>query len=270
MCGNPKEDPVYAMERQELIERLLLEDGRVGVVELSERFGVTTETIRRDLDALERAGALRRVHGGAVAGERRSTTEPTVLERTQQHAAAKEAIASRALDVLGDGFRGSIFLDAGTTTAAIARLLPARLAATRGSAEVVTHSLTLAPALAAADGISLSVIGGRIRGITAAAVGASAVRSVEALRPDIAFVGANGLSAGFGLSTPDPEEAAVKEAIVRAARRVVVVADASKFDGESLVGFARLSDVDVLATDAAPTGALAAALLDADVEVWVA
>ncbi len=261
---------VYATERQGLIERMLVEEGRVAVVELAERFGVTTETVRRDLDALEQAGALRRVHGGAVALERASTAEASVLERTALRADTKQRIAARALDVLGDAFTGSLYFDAGTTTAAVAGQLPARLAEIRGDAEVVTHSLTLAPALAGADRVALTVVGGRIRGVTAAAVGAGTVRSIQSLRPDVVFVGTNGVSAGFGLSTPDPEEAAVKDAIVRAARRVVVVADASKFETESLVSFAALDAVDLLVTDREPDGPLAAALADAGVEVWAA
>ena len=261
---------MYATERQELIEQLLSDEGRVGVHDLSRRFEVTTETVRRDLDALERSGALRRVHGGAVAAERRSTAEPTVVERSHRRAQAKAAIAARALEVLDDGFHGSLFLDAGTTTAAVAELLPLRLREIGGTADVVTHSLTLAPVLAGADELSLTVVGGRVRGVTAAAVGASTVRTIDSLRPDIVFVGTNGLSASFGLSTPDPEEAAVKEAIVKAARRVVVVADSGKFGAESLVRFASVDDIDVLVTDAAPSGELAAALRTAGVEVWVA
>ena len=111
---------MYATERQGLIERLLLEQGRVAVIELAERFAVTTETVRRDLDALEQAGALRRVHGGAVAIERVSTAEASVVERTGLRADTKQRIAARALDVLGDDFRGSLYFDAGTTTAAVA------------------------------------------------------------------------------------------------------------------------------------------------------
>lgn len=260
---------MYAMERQESIERILLDTGRVAVLDLAHRFDVTTETVRRDLLALERLGALRRVHGGAVAVDRPSTRETTVTERVQRRTSAKHAIAARALDAIGPVFAGSIFLDAGSTTAAVAEMLPARLASTGGHAEVVTHALTFATALAAADTVSLSLIGGRIRGVTAAAVGARTVRTVESLRPDIAFVGTNGVSSAFGLSTPDPEEAAVKEAIVRAARRVIVVADSSKFERELLVGFAPLDAVDVLVTDAPPAASLAAALADAGAEVWI-
>ncbi|MFD4957255.1 DeoR/GlpR family DNA-binding transcription regulator [Microbacterium sp. NPDC058389] len=258
---------MYATERHEQIELLLAAQGRVSVVELADRFDVTTETVRRDLDHLESVGALRRVHGGAVGRERASTREPSLAERLEHHGGAKAAIGARALDVLGDDFSGSLFLDAGTTTAAVAAALAPRLAAER--IEVVTHSLTLGHALAAVPGASLSLIGGRVRGLTAAAVGADTVRAIGALRPDVAFVGTNGLSAAFGLSTPDPDEAAVKRAIVASARRVVVVADADKFGLELLVGFAPLEAIDVLVTDTAPDAELASALADADVEVWL-
>jgi DeoR family fructose operon transcriptional repressor len=257
---------MYATERQEQIELLLAAQGRVSVVELAERFDVTTETIRRDLDHLESVGALRRVHGGAVGRERASTREPSLAERQEHHGSAKAAIGRRALDALGSDFSGSVFLDAGTTTAAVASALIPRIG--DGRLEIVTHSLTLGNTLAAVPGASLSLIGGRVRGLTAAAVGADTVRAIGSLRPDVAFIGTNGVSAGFGLSTPDPDEAAVKRAIVAAARRVVVVADADKLGAELLVGFASLSDIDVLVTDAAPDADLAVALADADVEVW--
>lgn len=261
---------MYAMERQELIERLLLGEGRVSVIELARRFDVTTETVRRDLDQLERIGALRRVHGGAVTRDRDSTAEPTLAERSHVRSDAKAAIARRALEVVGDRFRGSLYLDAGTTTQAVAAQLAERLVVTGGQAEIVTHAMTLAHTLAGAADADLTVIGGRVRTATAAAVGADTVRAIERLRPDIAFLGTNGISASFGLSTPDPDEAAVKSAVVRAARRVVVVADAEKLGRELLVSFAPLGAIDVLVTDAAPDAELAAALSDAEVEVWLA
>jgi DeoR family transcriptional regulator, fructose operon transcriptional repressor len=261
---------MYATERQELIERLLRDEGRVSVVDLARRLEVTTETVRRDLDRLEIDGLLRRVHGGAVPTGRGSTAETTLAERMLQHTGAKDAIARRALAAITPGFRGSIFIDAGTTAAAVAAALPAHLAAVGGTAQVVTHSMPVASSLAGAPETALTVIGGRVRGVTAAAVGAETVRAIGELRPDVAFVGTNGLSAAFGLSTPDPDEAAVKAEIIRVARRVVVVADAGKFDAELLVRVAALAEVDVVVSDAAPGGDLAAALDEADAEVWVA
>ncbi|WP_454158982.1 DeoR/GlpR family DNA-binding transcription regulator [Microbacterium lacticum] len=260
---------MYATERQQLIEHLVTAEGRVAVVDLARRFGVTTETVRRDLDQLESTGVVRRVHGGAVPRTRASTAEPSLAERSAQSSEAKLAIARRALDAVPADFDGSVYLDAGTTTTAIAHLLAQRPAGLR-ALEVVTHSMTVAHLLAGAPGLSLTAIGGRVRGLTAAAVGAQTVDTISRLRPDIAFVGTNGLSAGFGLSTPDPDEAAVKRAIIGAARRTFVVADAAKHDAELLVSFAALGQVDVLVSDVAPEGALADALDEADAEVWVA
>ncbi|MCT9820355.1 DeoR/GlpR family DNA-binding transcription regulator [Microbacterium sp. W1N] len=260
---------MYATERHEHIAQLITTDGRVSVVDLARRFEVTTETVRRDLDQLERAGLVRRVHGGAVSRTRVSTAESSLAERSLVRSEAKDAIARSAVDLLPAELRGSVYLDAGTTTAALATYLAAATVST-APLEVVTHSMTVAHLLAGAPGLQVTAIGGRVRGLTAAAVGAGAVAAVGRLRPDIAFLGTNGLSAGFGLSTPDPDEAAVKEAIVRGAGRVVVLADSEKFDAELLVSFAQLSDIDVLVTDAAPTGPLADALAAADVEVVLA
>ncbi|MFT4234546.1 MAG: DeoR/GlpR family DNA-binding transcription regulator [Microbacterium sp.] len=259
---------MYATERRELIERVLHEDGRIVVTEVAARLGVTTETVRRDLLVLEEAGILRRVHGGAVAAERGSLAEASLRERTAQHGAAKSAIAARALRALGDVFTGSLLLDAGTTTGALAAILPRRLAGT--GAEVVTHAVALAAELAGVDGLGLTTLGGRVRSITGAAVGSSTVAEIDRLRPDVAFVGTNGLSAGFGLSTPDPSEAEVKRAIIASARRVILLADASKFGVETLVQVARLDEIDVLVTDMAPEAELAEALEAAGVEVWLA
>ncbi|MFI8631798.1 DeoR/GlpR family DNA-binding transcription regulator [Microbacterium sp. NPDC077663] len=260
---------MYATERQQQIEQLIATDGRVAVLDLADRFGVTTETVRRDLAALERAGLVRRVHGGAVHRARASTAEVSVAERSAQRSGAKQAIARAAVELLGAELDGAVYLDAGTTTGAIAQLLAAG-PHPAGDLEVVTHSMSVAHILAGAPDVGLTAIGGRVRGLTAAAVGAQTVEAIARLRPDIAFLGANGVSAAFGLSTPDPDEAAVKRAIVASARRVVVVADGDKFDAELLVSFAGLSEVDVLLTDTAPAGALAAALGEADVEVQIA
>lgn len=257
---------MYATERRELIERVLLDEARVSVAGLAERLGVTTETVRRDLAALERAGALRRVHGGAVAPDRGSAAEADLRERQRRGAPAKAAIAARALDGLGRAFTGSVLLDAGTTTGAVAELLPRWFG--DGGVHVVTHSVVLAAGLTAAGFADLTALGGRVRGITGAAVGASTVAAIAVLRPDVALIGANGLSAAFGASTPDPEEADVKRAIIRAARRAILLADASKFEEESLQRFARFDEIDVLVTDRAPGGELARALAEADVEVW--
>ncbi|MCU1528390.1 MAG: D-beta-D-heptose 1-phosphate adenosyltransferase [Frondihabitans sp.] len=262
---------MYALERHDLITELLRADGRVVVAELAARFDVTTETIRRDLDLLEQAGLLQRVHGGAVAGGHTSVSESSFDERQGQQTPSKSAIARAASRLVPASFVGSVALDAGTTTAAIATELSLWQPAESGRLlTVITNAVPLAALLQHSPYLDLRLLGGRVRGLTSAAVGTATVEQIAALRPDIAFVGANGISAGFGLSTPDELEGAVKTAYVRAARRVVAVVDSTKHGAEALTRFARLDEIDTLVTDAVPPADLAEALDEADVEVIVA
>lgn len=266
---------MFAEERQQLIVGLITASGRASVTDLAERFSITTETVRRDLAALEAAGSVRRVHGGAVSPDRFSTNEESILVRTDQRQPEKTRIAEAALALIPQDRTGSILIDAGSTTEALAELLAARTAATTAVSEpaaelvVITHSLPVAAKLSGEPGIALHLLGGKVRGITQAAVGQSTVEAARRLRPDIAFIGTNGIHAAFGLSTPDPEEAAVKAAFVQSARRIVVLADASKLDTETLVQFASLKDLDTLITDTKPSQDLTDALADAGVEVVV-
>ncbi|WP_019201305.1 DeoR/GlpR family DNA-binding transcription regulator [Tsukamurella sp. 1534] len=255
---------MYAEERQRAIGDLVTGRGRASVTELAERFEVTPETVRRDLDALERLGGVRRVHGGVVAAGVLAGAEPGIGEREVTNAEAKRAIGTAARGHLPPA-GGSILFDAGTTTIAAARELPGAMHLT-----AITNSVPVAAALSGREGVELRMIGGRVRGLTQAAVGADTVAEIGRLRADVAFIGANGISAGRGLSTPDPDEAAVKTALIGAADFVVLLADAAKFDRESLVAFAGLDAVDVLVTDAEPIGPLAAALADNGVDVVIA
>ena len=269
---------MFAEERQQQIAGLVAASGRASVTDLAERFRITTETVRRDLAALESAGTVRRVHGGAVSADRFSTTEESILERTVQRQAQKLRIAEAALNFLPQGPSGSILLDAGSTTEVLADLLARRSAGGAGShgadgeseLVVITHAVPIAAKLASTPGVALQILGGRVRGLTQAAVGQATVDAAHKLRPDIAFVGTNGIHASFGLSTPDPEEAAVKAAFVHSARRIVVLADSSKLDAETLVQFASLKDLDTVITDRRPSTELAAALAEAGVEVVIA
>jgi DeoR family fructose operon transcriptional repressor len=257
-------DALYPEERQHAIAVLVGERGRVSVTALAEEFGVTTETVRRDLAVLERAGRLRRVHGGAVPTGSLALAEPGLAERTGARAEQKRKIAAAALDLL-PGADGSILIDGGTTTAALVDLLPPdrRLLA-------VTHCVPVAARLSATPGVSLHLLGGRVRGVTQCAVGEHAVRALADLRVDVAFLGANGITPGHGFTTPDEAEGSVKRAMVRAGQRVVVLADSAKLGREHLVRFAAPEDVDVLVTDSAADARTVAALEDAGIEVVVA
>jgi DeoR family transcriptional regulator, fructose operon transcriptional repressor len=255
---------VYAEERQQAIADLVAERGRMSVNALAVEYDVTTETVRRDLSVLEKAGVLRRVHGGAVPTAALSAFEPRVDDRDLAHAEEKDRIAKRAVDLLPtDG--GSLLLDAGTTTARLAALLPREQHLT-----VITNAVPIAARLAGAGHVSLHLLPGRVRPTTHAAVGEDTVDALRLLRPDVAFVGTNGVSVEHGLSTPDHAEAAVKRAMVAGAHRVVVLADSTKIGQEHTVRFAELADVDAVVTDGGTSHADRQALERLDVEVVVA
>jgi DeoR family fructose operon transcriptional repressor len=232
---------MFAPERQQAILDQARSAGRVDVLSLATRFEVTPETIRRDLTTLERQRLLRRTHGGAVPVERLDF-EPGLADRESRYVEEKRRIARAALAELPE--EGTVLLDAGTSTAALARLIPEDRELT-----VVTNGLTVAVTLVAQANITVHVLGGRVRGRTMAAVDDWAKRALAEVYVDVAFLGTNGISVGRGLTTPDLAEAAVKSAMIAAARRTVVLADHTKFATDHFARFAELSDVDVLITD---------------------
>jgi DeoR family transcriptional regulator, fructose operon transcriptional repressor len=249
---------MYAEERRQEITLLVRQNGRGDVAELADQFDVTPETIRRDLTDLERRNVLRRVHGGAIPIER-FRAEPALAEKATSMAREKSRIASAALLFVPD--RGTVLVDAGTTTVAMAQVFPDR------ELTVFTNALPVGLELAARRNLQLYVIGGRVRGRTLAHVDDVALRHLADLRVDVAFVGTNGLTVERGLSTPDPAEAAVKRAMCRAAQQVVVLADHTKMGEEHAVRFASIDDVDVLVTDTGLAPVHRRTLEEAGVEV---
>lgn len=263
---------MFAEERQAEIAELVATTRRVNGAELARRFDVTMETVRRDLAALESVGKVRRVHGGAVSVDQSTSDELAIHSRQHLNTPEKRRIAEAAFTLLRASGAGAVVLDAGSTVEALADLIVKSDSTLPDGKEqlIVTHALHIAAKLADATGIGLELVGGRVRKLTWAAAGGRAAEHYTRLRPDLAFVGCNGLHARFGLSTPDPIEAVVKTAIVQTSRRVVVLCDSAKFDQETLMHFASLEDIDTLVTDRAPDPELAAALEDADVEVVIA
>ena len=250
---------MYAQERQQEILRRARLAGRVDVVTLAEVLAVTTETIRRDLTVLERAGVLRRVHGGAIPVERLGF-EPAVAARDVVMTEEKERIGKAALAELPED--GAVIIDAGTTTGRLAAAIPADRELT-----VVVNSPPLATLLAARTNLTVVMLGGRVRGRTLATVDDGALRPLSRLNVDVAFMGTNGCTPARGLTTPDPAEAAVKRAMVEAARRTVLLADHTKIGDVHFAKFAELSDIDVVISDTGLDDRMVAQLRAAGPEV---
>jgi DeoR family fructose operon transcriptional repressor len=253
---------MYAEERQLWIVERARAGGRVEVASLAEELGVTTETVRRDLTTLERHALLRRVHGGAIPIERLGF-EPALAARDSVLTAEKERIARLAIAELPD--EGSILLDAGTTTARLADALP-----TDRELVVLTNGLPIAMSLSVRPNITVLMLGGKVRGRTQASVDAWALQALADTFVDVAFIGTNGISPERGLTTPDTTESAVKRAMIRAARRSVVLADHTKVGQDHLSRFAELDEIDTLITDAGLDGQVADELRSRGLRVLLA
>lgn len=232
---------MYAEERHAAILERARTNGRVDVSALAAEFDVTPETVRRDLTSLERRGLLRRVHGGAIPVERLGF-EPGLTARDAALGPEKQRIARAALAELPA--EGAILLDAGTTTARLAEILPADRELT-----VMTNAVPIAMTLSSRRNVTVLTVGGRVRGRTLAMVDEWALRVLADTYVDVAFLGTNGVSVERGLTTPDVAEAAVKRAMLRAARRVVVLADHTKVGNDYFARFGDLEEVDTLITD---------------------
>ena len=232
---------MYAEERQAVIVTKARTAGRVEVAELASDFAVTPETIRRDLTALERAGLLRRVHGGAVVVDLFGF-EPTLAARESVNTQEKASIAQAALQFLPE--EGAIALDAGSSTYRLAELLPPDRALT-----VVTNSLPIATLLSPRPELTVHLAGGRVRGRTLATVGSQSTQYLQGVFVDVAFLGTNGFSVARGLTTPDSAEGATKSAFVASARRCVLLADHNKYGSDHFAHVADLAAISVIVTD---------------------
>lgn len=231
------------LSRHQTILDLIEEHGEVRVVELCQRFGVSEMTIRRDLSELERAGLLRRVHGGAVSARGRSY-EPPFLTRTGEHQEQKQRIGQLAASLIHDG--DSIALDVGTTTLEIAHALRNRK---NLNLTVLTASLHIATLLANTPGIRLILAGGILRPGELSMVGHIAERTFCEFYVDKLFLGVGGISLEAGLTEFNLEDALVKQAMLKTAKERIVVVDSSKLNRIAFTHIAPLSEVHTLITD---------------------
>ena len=232
--------PALAPERRDRIRSLVREGGVARVEDLRKNLKVSVATIRRDLEILEEEGKVKRVHGGAVSMESR-LEESVFDDKTSQASKQKKRIAEDAFNLVGH--EESVFLDGGSTTLFLARLLKQRTDIT-----VVTNSVRAMEELAD-SGPRVIFTGGEFRRISQTMVGPLSSAILEQIRVDKAFMGTMGFCLKNGITTTDPNEAYIKRVVAENAGQVILMADSSKAEK---VSFARVSDwdqVDILISD---------------------
>lgn len=249
-------------QRRTFIRRQLNGHAGVTTAQLQELLGVSAMTIWRDLGALEKAGVLRRVHGGAVPTDERAGPEPTFAMKAVRAASAKQRIARTAIARFVQP--GAVLaLEGGTTVAALMAFLPADLGLT-----VLTNSLEIVRQ--APSGVNVLCSGGLYREVSGTFVGPQAVRFFAEHRADLAFVSATALDGAEGLMDPNPLEIEVKRALCRGSRRIVLLVDRDKMGQRSTSAVMPLAEIDALVTNAKPPPAVSTALRKARIEVLVA
>lgn len=241
---------MLTQERRRQIAEYVREHGLGEVSDLAERFGVSAMTIRRDLEALAGAGLLRRTWGGAVANVLR---EETLAKKETELQEEKRRIAAAAAELVNPG--DTIVLDAGSTTAAMVPFLAAKMPLT-----VVTPDLHIAIALADIKGCTVLIPPGVVQPGLYTLIGGDTAAYLNSLNAARAFLGASAVDVKAGVTTPTPDKAPVKRAIVKAAAATVLVADASKFGRRALLPICRLNELDAIITDSGVDAELAAAM----------
>jgi DeoR/GlpR family transcriptional regulator of sugar metabolism len=235
---------MLARQRQALILERVREDGAVRVADLVKMFGVSDMTVRRDLEALDARGLLEKVHGGATPARGSSLDEPGFVAKSVLQEDEKAAIATAAAALVDPGT--AIGLSAGTTTYALAR----RLVDIPGLT-LVTNSVPVANVLYGAGRSDQTVIlTGGVRTPSDALVGPFAVAALQTIHVDLVFMGVHGMDPHSGFTTPNLLEADTNRALVKAGRRLVVLADHTKWGVIGISSIARLDEADILITDA--------------------
>lgn len=239
---------MFAEERRQLILTALTRDGRVEVAALAERFAVSEDTVRRDLNTLAERGFLQKTHGGAVA---LATARMDWQSRRSVLTEAKARIGAAAAALVEP--HQTLFVDAGLTTLEFARALRAR------PLQVVTNSLDVAMAFADDQDVQLVLSGGEWFGRERHLSGPAALATLRAHRADLAILGACAVHATLGVTATHPGDAEVKRAMFEGAARRVLLADRGKFDQVAPNFVAALDDFDLLITDSTPPDLGAAA-----------
>ncbi|MDD4572919.1 MAG: DeoR/GlpR family DNA-binding transcription regulator [Sphaerochaeta sp.] len=234
---------MHATERKRVILELLKENDSGDVITLSNHLGVSKVTIRKDLDELARKGLVMRTHGGAVLAEKHNLVR-LISNTLEENTADKKAVCREALQFASTG--KSIIIDSGSTTVHLASLVAKR------QLTVITNSVLVINELADAESVELIIAGGQLRRPSLSAIGSLARLYFSQIHADVLFLGASAFSLEGGVSCTNLIEADTKQAMIKSASRVCLLADSSKFDNVSLAKICDWSAIDVLITNSIP------------------
>lgn len=244
---------MWSQERHARMLELLTDHERLSTARIADALGVSRETARRDMVELEAQGLLRRVHGGAVRAAASPPPEASYRERKAIAHAQKRAIGLAAAAMLPEG--ATCFIDAGTTTAALAEAL-----VDRPDVQVITNSTDIARILSARAENRLLLLGGRPHPRVPATFGEMTLGGIERFLVDFALIGPVAVDPDRGVMDYELHEAEIARSMMLRARKRVVLADGRKIGAESRVAICRLDEIDRLVTDATADPAVLARL----------
>lgn len=234
---------MFYQERQKKILEYIKEKPSVSVAELSEIFGVSTVTIRKDLNDLSEKGEVERTHGGAMSLNK-SSYEEIEAAKEMTNIESKREIARKALRLIKEG--STIILDAGSTAQELAQLLVEEKVK---GVTVITYALNIAYTLRHCRDYNVVILGGQFRHGMMTFVGPYTNKMLKELHADICFIGINGYTMEEGLTTPNPYEAEVKRNIILRSKKCVLLADSQKYGKICMAKVGDVDEIDILVTD---------------------
>ncbi|NLL41859.1 MAG: DeoR/GlpR transcriptional regulator [Firmicutes bacterium] len=250
-------------DRKERIQGLIEEKGEIRLRDLNKLFPeLSTMTLRRDLDALEKEGLVIRTHGGAVSVKRlagKGEENPYEI-RAQENKEAKQAIAEKVMHLVEEG--RSLYFDSGSTIMSLAEILP------NERFSVLTSGLNIALEVQKRSLPTVMTVGGLINRNTLSASGPAAIKLLESVNIDLAFMAASGFSVDRGFTVANVYESELKKAVVREAREVIVLIDSSKIDKNLPFTYATLSEIDAIACERPLPPEVEAAIRQANVKIY--
>ena len=236
---------MLAVERKKRITAYIADQQSVRVIDLSHEFGVTEETIRRDLEKLEKEGVLIRTHGGATPVEKEFYDEPFSV-RSRENIENKKRIGMTIKNLINDG--EIIMMDSSTTSLEIAKCI-----GNSKNITMITNSMGLAMEMVQYDKVQMICIGGTLRRNALSLIGPSAKKSIKSYYADKVILSCKGMDIKRGVMESNELEAEIKKAMIDSAKTVILAVDHTKFNEFSIISLYDLSKVDIIVTDKEPS-----------------